>query len=197
MAGELDGIPWLAAGYQELRNGVHRLGSVGAHGSYVAVKDAGGHAMNNPRILEYFTATTLHTHTEATSWCSAFVNWCMRQSGIVGTRSAAARSWLHWTGGEALDLPVIGAVAVFPRPPSVTNGHVAMVWNIRRDGSFDVLGGNQSAHAANAKRHIAAQSSRVSIGHHAAGTALGFRWPRGVAQPGADMALVTTSLAHS
>src|SRR5258707_11602572 len=92
----LDRIPWLAAGYHELQTGVARYGTVGDRGEYVPVYDAEHHIRNNPRILEYFTATTLHTKKESTSWCSAFVNWCMRQSGIAGTRSAAARSWLKW-----------------------------------------------------------------------------------------------------
>jgi uncharacterized protein (TIGR02594 family) len=178
----LDRIPWLAAGYHELQTGVARFGTVGSHGEYVAVYDAEQHVRNNPRILEYFTTTTLHTKKESTSWCSAFVNWCMRQSGIVGTRSAAARSWLKWQGGEELEEPRIGAVVVFPRPPVVSQGHVAMIWDIHDDGSLEVLGGNQGAHKAHG--HTAAVSSHVSIGNRAAGTALGYRWPKGVPYPG-------------
>jgi hypothetical protein len=121
----------------------------------------------------------------------------MLRAGIVGTRSAAARSWLHWADGEILDAPVIGAVAVFPRPPSVFNGHVAMVWNVSQSGAIDVLGGNQGQHAANIKRHIPAVSSHVSIGHHPPGQALGFRWPKAFPRPDeAAMAAITARLAH-
>jgi uncharacterized protein (TIGR02594 family) len=165
-------IPWLAAGYHEL--GVGRFGSVGAHGKAVPAHDTEGHILNNPRILEYFAATATKKKgqwTESNSWCSAFVNWCMRQSGIVGTHSAMARSWLHWRNGEKLDQPRIGAVVVFPRPPDPEQGHVAIVWNIR-DNHLDVLGGNQGAHAAKAALHEAAVSSHVSIAHRKVGTAL-------------------------
>src|SRR6266852_1684634 len=119
----LQKIPWLVAGYHEL--GVGRYGSVGAHGNAVPAQDNEGHIRNNPRILEYFAATAQKKRgewTESNSWCSAFVNWCMRQSGIVGTHSAMARSWLHWHNGEKLDQPRIGAVVVFPRPPDPEQG---------------------------------------------------------------------------
>jgi uncharacterized protein (TIGR02594 family) len=178
----LDGIPWLAAGYRELRMGVGRYGSVGAKGQYVPVYDTDGHVRNNPRIVEYLKATTTDNLTERTSWCSAFVNWCVRQGGVAGTRSAAARSWLSWHGGEVLREPRIGAVVVFPRPPNPAQGHVAMIWNIGAHG-LEVLGGNQGAHAANAKHHTDAVSSHVSIAHRAASTALGYRWPKGFAHP--------------
>jgi uncharacterized protein (TIGR02594 family) len=141
----LELIPWLATGYHELQTGVARYGSVGKHSEYVPIYDTAHHVRNNPRILEYFTATTLHTKTESTSWCSAFVNWCMRQSGISGSRSAAARSWLHWTNGDVLNEPRIGAVVVFPRPPDVTHGHVAMIWNVGADGWLEVLGQSGAA----------------------------------------------------
>jgi uncharacterized protein (TIGR02594 family) len=180
---ELHAIPWLAAGYREL--GVARFGSVGAHGKAVPAHDTEGHILNNPRILEYFAATQAKHKghwTESNSWCSAFVNWCMQQSGIVGTHSAMARSWLHWHHGTKLDQPRIGAVVVFPRPPNPEQGHVAMVWNIR-GSHLDVLGGNQGAHAANPAHHEAAVSSHVSIAHRKLGTALGYFWPKNFAGP--------------
>jgi uncharacterized protein (TIGR02594 family) len=184
----LDSIPWLAVAYRELLKGVGRYGMVGAKGQYVPAYDPDHHVRNNPRILEYFAATSLHTKKESTSWCSAFVNWCMRESSIVGTHSALARSWLSWHGGEVLQAPRIGAVVVFPRPPDLTHGHVAMIWNIGQHGALDVLGGNQGAHAANPKHHTEAVSSHVSIAHRSAGTALGFRWPKGFPDPGAQTA---------
>jgi hypothetical protein len=66
MAGTLDDVPWLAAAYQELNAGVALW-----HGRcQIPVRTEEGlkrARKNNPRILEYFTATTLHTHSEATS----------------------------------------------------------------------------------------------------------------------------------
>jgi uncharacterized protein (TIGR02594 family) len=178
----LDKIPWLAAGYREL--GVARLGTVGAHGKAAPAHDTEGHVLNNPRILEYFSTVGKKKKgewAETNSWCSAFVNWCMHEAGIKGTHSSMARSWLHWHDGEVLDKPQVGAVVIFPRPPDPEQGHVAMIWNVGANGGIDVLGGNQGAHAANAKNHTAAVSSHVSIAHRVAGTALGYRWPKSFA----------------
>ena len=133
-------FPWLQFAYGELMTRVARFDSVDGGGHNVHAHDNNGHVMNNPRIGEYFKATSLHTKDENTSWCSAFANWCMQQASIKGTNSAMARSWLTWKGGADLKgKPVPGAVVVFARgkPPS---GHVAFVWTINPDGSFYVLG---------------------------------------------------------
>jgi uncharacterized protein (TIGR02594 family) len=53
---------------------------------------------HNPRIIQYLRSTTNPATSDETPWCSGFVNWCMKQAGIVGTNSAAARSWLKWGG---------------------------------------------------------------------------------------------------
>jgi uncharacterized protein (TIGR02594 family) len=179
----LDKIPWLLAGSREL--GVARLGAVDTHGKALEAHDAEGHIQNNPRILEYFAATEKKKKggwTESNSWCSAFVNWCMFQSGIHGTHSAMARSWLRWHNGVKLDEPRIGAVVVFPRGNNPEQGHVAMVWNIRGN-HLDVLGGNQAAHAAGP--HSAGVSSHVSIAQRKADAALGFFWPKNFPDPDA------------
>src|SRR5947199_7193490 len=59
----------------------------------IGVKEGTGGA-SNPRIGQYFTATDLGAQPDSVPWCSAFVNFCMRQSGIPRTRSGLARSWL-------------------------------------------------------------------------------------------------------
>jgi uncharacterized protein (TIGR02594 family) len=184
-------IPWLSAGYRELQAGVARYGSVDAHGKAMLAHDTAGHILNNPRILEYFAAIEKKEKgewKETNSWCSAFVNFCMRQAGIVGTHNAMAKSWLHWHHGENLDQPRIGAVVVFDRrdpknPQDHSIGHVAMVWNVKPGGSLEVLGGNQSAHHAD-KAHPDGTSSRVSIEDKTA-KPLGYRWPKGFPYPNA------------
>ncbi len=181
----LTSLPWLAAGYREL--GVHRFGVSGPGGSYHYTHDSENHALNNPRILEYFRTTTNDTKSESSSWCSAFVNWCMREATIVGTRSAMAKSWLHWSGGVKLDAPEVGAVVVFNRGHSKINnwqGHVAMVWSIKPGGMIEVLGGNQGGHAEDSHHH-GGVSSRVSIKGRQTLDALGFYWPRGHELPAA------------
>jgi len=50
----------------------------------------------NPRVVEYLNTTGLQGNKDETSWCSAFVNWCMVQARQRGTNNAAARSWLAY-----------------------------------------------------------------------------------------------------
>jgi uncharacterized protein (TIGR02594 family) len=175
----LEEMPWLNAGYREFNAHVGRIGTVAKNGKPVAAHDVEGHILNNPRILEYFA--TVHAHnggwSETHAWCSAFVNWCMRQAGIHGTGSAMARSWLHWHQGDELQEPRVGAVVVFPRGGSKSHsGHVAMVWSIH-GAQIDILGGNQDAHRATAKHE--AVTSHVSIEHgKLISHALGFFWPK-------------------
>lgn len=70
-----------------------------------------GSADGNRRIHEYFLATTYHPKVGTyEAWCAAFANWCMQQSGVPGTKSAAAASWLQW--GVELSEPRHGCVMV-------------------------------------------------------------------------------------
>lgn len=66
----------------------------------VALKEQGirryGVGQCNPRIAEYNNSTQLAGYDDKIAWCSSFLNWCMKQSGIRGTGSALARSWLTW-----------------------------------------------------------------------------------------------------
>lgn len=98
---------------------------------------------NNPRIIEYHDATELSSNDENTSWCSSFVNWCMKKAGIKGTKSAAARSWLKWGREPKSDDEFEGCVTVLWRgDPDGWQGHVGFLddWD---DDSVCLLGGNQ------------------------------------------------------
>ncbi len=141
--------PWLAFAKREMDTGVEEIGG----------------ARDNPRIVEYHATTTLKASDDETPWCSSFVNWCMDQAGIRGTRSAAARSWLNWAHGITLETPRKGAVVIFERPPKPTSGHVAFFWD-SSGNHVNVLGGNQS--------------NQVSIKGYPKDKLLGFRWPKGV-----------------
>lgn len=107
------------------------------------VKEIPGSAAN-PRIVEYLKATDIGSNPMASSdetpWCSAFVNFVMLQAGIPRTRSAMARSWMHW-GKQAK--PEYGAVVVFWRTTQTSiSGHVGFF--VGEEGSnIWVLGGNQ------------------------------------------------------
>lgn len=121
---------------------------------------------DNPRIVEYHQATSLKATDDETAWCSAFVNWCMREAGLPRTDSAMARSWLKW--GTAISAPRPGCVVVFSRG-AYPQGHVAFF--VGREGDrIRVLGGNQG--------------NRVSIAANGTERVLGYRWPAEAAARG-------------
>jgi uncharacterized protein (TIGR02594 family) len=97
---------------------------------------------NNPRVVEYLGATSgLGSATQSrdeTPWCSAFVNWCLAQAGIPGTKSAIARSWLDW--GQPIETPRLGCIVFFSR--DVKYGHVGFYLG-ETGTEIKVLGGNQ------------------------------------------------------
>ena len=109
----------------------------------LAEGELGVHEMRggeNPRILEYFTATTLKATEDEVPWCSAFVNWVMRECGMERSRSAAARSWLKY--GKRLAGYEQYSIVVLRRGSSLWQGHVGFA--VDDLGShIGVLGGNQ------------------------------------------------------
>jgi uncharacterized protein (TIGR02594 family) len=76
---------------------------------------------------------------EGVDWCSAFVNWCVKQAGLIGTNHALAGSWLKW--GQKLDKPRLGAIVVLTWKGKRAD-HVAFV--DKQNGEWKLLGGNQT-----------------------------------------------------
>ena len=97
-------------------------------------------ADDNPRVVEYFSATTYHASDDETPWCAAFVNWVLMQAGIARTESAAALSFLKW--GKAVSKPAYGDLCVINRGGG--RGHVGFFVGYGHNGSIGILGGNQS-----------------------------------------------------
>lgn len=97
-------------------------------------------SQHNPRILQYFEATSLHSRTDEEAWCAAFVSFILEKLGTPSTKSAWSRSYLSW--GVKLEKPVRGCVVVFSRPPDPSKGHVAFFVSEEADKVY-VLGGNQ------------------------------------------------------
>lgn len=101
--------------------------------------------VDNPRIREYHSATTLGEQHDEVAWCSSFVNWCLAKVGIVGTRSAAAASWVKW-GEESALKP--GSIVVIHNPGAANSAlsrsgnHVGFLIE-ETETAFKLLGGNQ------------------------------------------------------
>lgn len=125
-----------------------------------------GKLHNNTRILDYHRSTTLSkklASKDETPWCSSFVNWCVEGSGLKGTDSAMARSWLKW--GHKLETPQEGCIVVFARPSAgPKSGHVGFFVKETAE-RIRVLGGNQS--------------NQVKESYYGKDDLLGYRWPKG------------------
>jgi uncharacterized protein (TIGR02594 family) len=127
---------------------------------------------DNPFIVECLKLAGLPVgmQVDETSWCGAFVNWCMCQNGIKGPKGpAGARNWLKW--GQPLAGPALGCVVVFSRPPNPSSGHVAL-WVGASNGPVPLIqcfGGNQN--------------NQVGVKPYPRSRLLGYRWPVGVALP--------------
>jgi uncharacterized protein (TIGR02594 family) len=148
----------------------------------IGVKEAAG-AASNPRVLEYLNCTSYGSQQgDETPWCSAFMNFVMKEAGLSYTKNAAARSWLSW--GEAILDPVPGCVVVFWRDsPQSWAGHVALYVGDGPNGTLKVLGGNQS--------------DEVCEAYYAKARVLGFRWPKGIPVPTIDsVAQATVDLEY-
>lgn len=130
---------------------------------------------NNETILGYFRSVgRTDVTSEVTPWCAAFAGACLAKAGIADgltqEERLMARSFLKV--GTAIEVPRVGAIAIFSRAGDPFSGHVTFVtgWS---DTHLKCLGGNQ-ADAVNEKWF-----PRSSL--------LGLRWPPGDATP-ADLA---------
>lgn len=98
-----------------------------------------------------------------TAWCAAFANSVLKASGIDGTNSLMARSFLKW--GKPTDNPSKGDIVVFSRGKDPRFGHVAFYVgpDTRNPDNILVLGGNQG--------------NAVSIKSYPLSRVLGYRQP--------------------
>lgn len=119
---------------------------------------------HNPLILRWWAAIRAPYTDDETPWCAAFVGGVLEACGIRSSRSAAARSYLHW--GQAVP-PTPGCIVVFERGPR--NGHVGFLVGFDERGRLLVLGGNQG--------------NAVTIAPYPRERVLGYRWPPGEAVP--------------
>lgn len=95
---------------------------------------------------------------QTTAWCAGFVNAVLSKTGMVGTGSLMARSFLGW--GAPVSNPGPGDVVVIKRGEAPF-GHVGLYVGKNQDGTIRVLGGNQS--------------DRVSVANYATKDVLGYR----------------------
>jgi uncharacterized protein (TIGR02594 family) len=132
---------------------------------WIGLKEIKG-PQHEPEILRLRSDAGTGIRNDDDAWCSDFVGGCMKRSLVEPTRSAAARSWLHWgidvKEPRLEDIPP-GAVLVFERPPNPWQGHVGFAVGYTSDGFLKLLGGNQR--------------DSVSIADKSVSLLIGARWP--------------------
>ncbi len=117
---------------------------------------------NHPRIEEYFGTTNCPScDVTEDGWCSAFVNWSLKQAGIVGTNDAAAEPWMRW--GIEPETPVPGCVVVLKKEGQWHVGFY-MGTSENNDSRIRVLAGNQS-NAVNVKTWPKAKVKGYRVPH--------------------------------
>lgn len=120
-------------------------------------------------LREYMANGGVNLDPATTAWCAAYVNATLKQTGMDGTGSNMARSFLDW--GQETKTPRKGDLAVFRRgDPNGPYGHVGFFDGYNPDGSIRVLGGNQG--------------DSVSLSNYSADDLLGFRTAGGQPAPG-------------
>lgn len=156
----------------------------------VALREAGVHevqgTLDNPRVLAYLASCPVAArepdHDEI-AWCSGFLNWCLREAGIKGTGSRAARSFLKY--GTPLIQPVFGCIVVFSADARGPNaGHVAFYAQTLPPmvPSVPPLVGRVGARAsspATIRVYGGNQDNQVCVASYPVARVLSYRWPPG------------------
>jgi uncharacterized protein (TIGR02594 family) len=100
----------------------------------------------NPLVVGFFSSTfTIPSEGDETSWCAAFVNFCLLASGRPVTGSAQSGSFRNDVNYPAVDRPKIGDIVIFRRKgPEGDKGFGHVGFFLSEDGAaVEVLGGNQ------------------------------------------------------
>lgn len=129
--------------------------------SYMGVREIPG-AQHNAQVLAFFAKAGFPgIDNDEVAWCAGFVNACLEESGISGSKSLAARSFLTW--GKEVSKPQPGDIVVFWRnSPTSWQGHVGFYVD-ETSTHIRVLGGNQS--------------NEVNVSSYSKAQLLGYRTP--------------------
>lgn len=117
-----DTMPWMAIAENEL-------------GQMETVKE-------NPRIIEYHSATSLKAQSQKVAWCASFACWVLKKAGYKSTGTSWARDFLDY--GTKLEQPKKGCIMVFERNGAGGDSHVTFWTGEEATDSYLCMGGNQS-----------------------------------------------------
>lgn len=98
---------------------------------------------NEPRILQFFKDIGAgFIKDDETAWCACFMNWCLKQAGRPFSALLNARQFL--TYGSITTTPKLGDIVVLWRiSPQSSYGHVGFFISKNKNGTINILGGNE------------------------------------------------------
>lgn len=112
--------------------------------SYVGTQEYVG-SKHNPKIIKFIAATARSKKlSDEIPWCAYFVNYVLLKTGVKGTGSGLARSFMKYGRDVSYRDPLYGDIAVFSRGRDITKGHVGFVTSYDEElREIELLGGNQ------------------------------------------------------
>lgn len=116
---------------------------------------------NNPVMQQYLQKANPGLNPEATPWCAGFVGSVLNASGVKGTGSLSARSYLNY--GQPTSKPTMGDIVVLSRGNDPKLGHVGFYAGTDENGNVKVLAGNHN--------------DSVGVGSYPSSRVLGYRVP--------------------
>lgn len=108
----------------------------------IAISEQGTREWNpgdNPRIQQYLASVNI-VGPDETSWCAAFVQWCLRGAGFQGANSGRASDWFRWGRPVAA---TYGAIVLFQPLSAGASGHVGFLHALDQRNVW-LLSGNSS-----------------------------------------------------
>lgn len=108
---------------------------------YLGVKEIPG-PLNNQIIVDWLSACGLKNHPDSTAWCAAAMNGILRECGLNGTNSPAARSFQKWGIKVQVGYERPGDIMILKRG-EIWQGHVGIFLHWVSEGHVMLRGGNQ------------------------------------------------------
>lgn len=96
---------------------------------------------SNPILKDYLQKANPNLDPVKTPWCAGYVGSVLNSSGLKGTGSLSAKSYLNY--GTPTTSPSRGDIVVLNRGNDPKLGHVGFYAGVDKAGNVQVLGGNQ------------------------------------------------------
>lgn len=96
---------------------------------------------NSPAIKQFLQKSNPGLDPSSTAWCAGYMNSVLEASGVHGTGSLAAKSFLKY--GTPTDKPTKGDIVILNRGNDPSLGHVGFYNGTDQNGNVLILGGNQ------------------------------------------------------